>query len=119
MWETKLGMIEPYRADMLGFFEDLGRVASRGWEGERFWESEYAEMRVAAKAAGDGRVVFDVLLRWPPTYEEEKRATLAFPAEAVERAAERMHDFLRWTAARGSARCAGLDSGRPVGANRA
>src|SRR2546421_6863924 len=93
IWKIELGMIEPYRADMLGFFEDLGRAALQGWEGELLWESEYAEMRVAANAAGEGLVVFDVLLRWPPSYEEEKRTTLAFTAGAVERAAERMHDF--------------------------
>jgi hypothetical protein len=95
MWEIELGMIEPYRADMLGFFEDLGRAASRGWEGELLWESEYAEMRVEAKASGDGLVVLDMRLRWPPSYEEEKQATLSFSVEAVERAAERMHNFLR------------------------
>lgn len=94
-WEIELGMIEPYRADMLGFFEDLDRATVSGWEGELYWESEFAEVRIEAKLAAGADVVFDVLMRWPPRYEEERRATMAFRPADLQRLAGRMHDFLR------------------------
>lgn len=41
-WDPiELEMIEPYREDMLGFFEQIAQGAARGWDGENRWESEF------------------------------------------------------------------------------
>ena len=95
VWTVDLEMIEPYRADMLGFFEEIARSARRGWEGGTRWESEYSEFHLDAYAKGDGEVALDVYMRWPPTYDEERQTRMMFAVEAVERYGERMRGFLR------------------------
>jgi hypothetical protein len=47
-WTLHLEMIEPYRADMLGFFEQIAKA-----EGSPLrWESEYAELRFVVSVEG-------------------------------------------------------------------
>ena len=89
-----LEMIAVYQDDLLGFFEDIGETAARGWDGEQKWRSEFQELTVRATSAGDGTVTFDVLIEWPPSYDERWEGTLVFAADAVERFASRMREFM-------------------------
>ena len=94
-YEIKLEMIDAYLAMMLEFFDDIGRMARRGWSGEKQWESEFAEMRIGASSRGTGEVRFDLMMRWPPNYADRWEGTLVFTADAVERFAQRMKQFMR------------------------
>ena len=94
-YEVELEMIDPYRAAMRGFFEEIGRTARQGWPGEQRWESEFAELRICASSRGTGEVRFDVLMRWPPSYDDGWEGTMVFAAEAVERFAQRMKQLMR------------------------
>lgn len=94
-YEVALEMIDAYRKDMLGFFEDLGRMARRGWPDEERWESEFAELRICASSEETGEVRFHVVMRWPPEYDDGWEGTLHFTPEAVEQFAQRMRQFMR------------------------
>ena len=87
-------MIGPYRADMLGFFEELAEQAA-GWSGEKPWESESAEMRVTARNSGDGVTILEVWIRQPPTYEEEHKGILHVRSGELPRFDDRIRAFLR------------------------
>lgn len=95
-YEVELEMIHPYRRDMLGFFEEIGRNAHRGWPGNECWRSEFGELRICAASEGGGSDV-DLKIRmcWPPNYDEAWSGTLVVEAEAVEQFSQRMRDFLR------------------------
>jgi hypothetical protein len=69
-YEVELEMINPYREDMLGFFEDMSSRHKRGWSGVMTWESEFAEMKLDVRNPDGGEVTVDVLMRWPPNYED-------------------------------------------------
>src|SRR5690348_2569216 len=88
-------MIEPYRADMLGYFEEVADGANRGWEGDNKWESEFSQLHLAATSTGAGDVTLRIYARWKPDYEDDRRGELIVPADAVARFAIRMRDFLR------------------------
>ena len=92
-YEVGLEMLDAYRRGMLGFFEDLGRMARQGWAGEKPWESEFAELRLGATSAG-GDVNLDVEMRWPPNYDDGWDGTLVVAPEAVEAFAQMMREFL-------------------------
>ena len=83
----------PYRRDMLGFFEDMGRHR-RGWSGVMSWESEYAEMRLEVRNPDGGDVTVDISMRWPPNYETEWSGSLVVNADALPRAAEAMRKLV-------------------------
>jgi hypothetical protein len=91
----ELGMIDHYRADMLGFVEELAQGASTGWEGDNGWESEFSQLHLAATSNGDGEVNFRIYARWKPEFEEIRRGEMKVPADAVRRFGVRMRDFLR------------------------
>jgi hypothetical protein len=93
-YSVDLDMIGPYRVDMLGFFEELGREAE-GWEGTKEWHSEFDEMTVWATNAGQGSVALDVHIRWPPEYEVEQTGTIHVAADELRRFADRMRGFMR------------------------
>lgn len=88
-----LGMIEAYRADMLGFFEEMAAEAS-GWPGSKEWESESAELSIAAANAADGSARLDIEARWPPEYEERRNITLELQAAGLSHVAAQMRVFL-------------------------
>jgi hypothetical protein len=92
-WSVGLDMIEPYRADMLGFFEELARDAP-GWYERKEWESEFDEISVLATPLGDEMVQLDIHIRWPPTYEDEKRGSLLVRADDLSQLANAMRSFL-------------------------
>ena len=93
-YAVELEMIHPYRRDMLGFFEDIGRTARQGWDGVEAWESESSELRIEAASSGDGEVRMDVRMLWPPNYDDRWHGTLVMTADAVENFAQRMREFL-------------------------
>jgi len=93
-WSVPLEMISAYRADMLGFFEELG-AETGGWEGVKEWSSEFAEMSIRATNLGEGDAVLDVHLHWPPEYEKEQTGTIHVRADELAKFAERMRAFLR------------------------
>ena len=94
-WSIGLDMIEPYRADMMAFFEELA-TDPVGWSSPKEWESEFAELSVRATRGGEnGIVTLDVLMRWPPRYDDEQRATLVVRAVGLAQLAEAMRAFLR------------------------
>jgi Family of unknown function (DUF6228) len=95
----ELEMIEPYRRDTLGYFEELAAGATTGWEGENTWTSEHRQLSLAATHTGDGAISVRVLARWRPDYETERRGELTMSVEAVKLLAPRMSDFLRLKAA--------------------
>jgi len=88
-----LDMIGPYRDDMLGFFEDMGRYW-RGWSGVMSWESEFAELSLAARNPGGGDVAVDVLMRWPPIDENTWSGSLSLRAHELPRAADAMRKLM-------------------------
>jgi hypothetical protein len=92
-YEVELEMIDPYRRDMLGFFEDMGRHR-RGWSGVMSWESEFAEMKLDVRNPDGGDVTVDVLMRWPPSYEDEWSGSLVVNADELPRAAEAMRKLM-------------------------
>jgi hypothetical protein len=95
-WEPiNLEMIEPYRADMLGFFEEIARGAARGWNGENRWVSEFSQLHLTALSSGTETVTMRVYARWKPDYETERRGVMEVSPQAVERLGERMRHFLR------------------------
>lgn len=90
-WSVPLDMISVFRADMLGFFEELGAEAD-GWDGVKEWRSEFHEMNIQATNPGQGDAVLDVHL-WPP--EEEHQGTIHVRADELAKFADRMRAFLR------------------------
>jgi hypothetical protein len=91
----ELQMIEPYRADMLAFFEELAQGAAAGWNGDNGWESEFSQLHLAATSDGEGEVTIRIFVRWAPNYDDERRGELSMRATDVERFGERMRKFLR------------------------
>jgi len=95
-WDPiELEMIEPYRADMLGFFEEVARGAARGWDGENRWASEFSQFHLTTLSSGTGTVTMRVYARWKPGYEAERRGVMEVSSDAVEHFGERMGHFLR------------------------
>jgi hypothetical protein len=92
-WSVGLDMIEPYRAEMMGFFDELAREAS-GWAGEKAWSSEFAELELGATHDGADAVTFRFRIRWPPRYEEERDGSLVVRAQALDRLAAELRSFL-------------------------
>jgi len=92
-YAVDLDMIGPYRDDMLGFFEDMGRYW-RGWSGVMSWESEFAELSLDARNPSGGDVAVDVLMRWPPRYESDWSGSLVLRADELPSAAEAMRKLM-------------------------
>jgi Family of unknown function (DUF6228) len=92
-YEVELDMIDPYRDDMLGFFEDMARH-KRGWSGVMSWESEFAEMKLDVRNPEGGDVTFDVSMRWPPNYEDDWSGSLVVNADQLPRFAEAMRKLM-------------------------
>jgi hypothetical protein len=90
---TDVEMIEPYRYDMLGFFEEMAAEAS-GWPGTKEWRSEFATLMVAAVNADGGTVSFEVDARWPPDYEESRHLVLRLPAAELKELATKVRVFV-------------------------
>jgi hypothetical protein len=86
-------MIEPYRGDMAGFFADMAANAN-GWSGVMTWESEYSVMRLDARNPGTGQVALDVMMRWPPTYDDEWYGSLEVEASSLPGVAAAMKRLL-------------------------
>lgn len=95
---VELEMITPYRSMWVEYFADLAGQID-GWKGRKVWDSEFAELRLACANDGDGPVEVDVLLRWPPTYEHERRGTLRVKREDIVRVRDELPEFLRLPAA--------------------
>jgi hypothetical protein len=93
-WSVPLEMISVFRADMLGFFEELGAEAE-GWDGVKEWRSEFDEMNIQATNSGEADAILDVHLQWPPEYEKEQTGTIHVRADELTKFAERMRAFLR------------------------
>lgn len=91
--EIEFLMIEPYRADCLGYFEELARALREGRMGRSAWESEYSELRLVANLR-EQVIRFD-LRAWWSRRDEEQSGELTVPADGVARFAERMRSFLR------------------------
>lgn len=72
--EVELDQIDPYAAEMLGFFEEIARDAE-GWTEPKLWRSEFSEVHIAATHRGSD-VQLEILIRWPPLYERERRGVL-------------------------------------------
>jgi hypothetical protein len=92
-WSVDVEMIEPYRSDMLGFFEEMA-VESSGWPGTKEWRSEFATLRVTAVTGGDGNVSLAVTAWWPPDYEETRQLGLSLPAGELKELATKVRVFL-------------------------
>lgn len=92
-WSAQLDMISAYRADMLGFFEEIGAEAA-GWDGVKEWRSEFDEMGVRATNPGEGVVILDVWID-PSGDDWERSGTIHVRAAELPRFAERIGSFLR------------------------
>ena len=95
-WLVEMEMIEPYRSDMLGFFEEMASEAQTGWRGTRLWESEFSEMRVDATNDGGGLTTLGVLIHWmrPVGEEDERYGKLTIASAELTRVAHEMQRFL-------------------------
>ena len=87
-----LEMIEPYREDMLGFFEQLAEAKAPS---RHRWESEYAELHLDVVIADDGPATFDAEIWWPPDYERRERAQFQVATDQLPGFAERLREFVR------------------------
>jgi hypothetical protein len=67
-------MIEVYRADMLGFFEEMA-AETAGWKGVKTWGSEFAEMCTGVLGTARGSPILAKALT--------RRLARHGPAEAV------------------------------------
>lgn len=96
-WLVEMEMIEPYRADMLGFFEEIADEAEAGWDGVKSWKSEFAELRVDATNDGRGVTVLHAFIRStrPIGEEDEQSGVLVVANRALVRVADEMRRFLR------------------------
>jgi len=90
---TDVEMIEPYRYDMLGFFEEMAAEAA-GWVGTKKWQSELATLSVAAVNADGHTVSFEVGARRPPDLEESLGLVLNLPTVELEELARKLRAFL-------------------------
>ena len=86
-------MIEPYRGDMAGFFADMATHAG-GWSGVMSWEAEFSVMRLDARNAGAGQVALEMMMRWPPTYDDEWYGSLEVETSSLPRVAAAMKRLL-------------------------
>lgn len=86
---THLTMIEPYRADLLGFFTDL----AKGVDHSR-WRAEHAEMSAEAVAKGD-RYRLDIAILGPPPLSRDDRLSLSVTRWECRRFARDLKRFLR------------------------
>src|SRR5262249_55057006 len=59
---VELDQIDPYAADMLGFFEEMARDVA-GWDKPKLWFSEFIEVQIIATHRGS-EVDLRVLMRW-------------------------------------------------------
>ena len=85
-------MIQPYREDMLGFFEEMAEEAD-GWEGSKRWRSEFAEMNIVATNEGSGIATLRIQI-WPPNEEWSAEETLDVSTESLTQAAASMKVLL-------------------------
>jgi len=94
-WPVEFEILETtFLKDMLGFFEELSDEAE-GWTGMKEWESEFAEVRIVATNGGEGTASLVILMRRPPGYDEQRRATLEIRTDDLPKTAEHMRAFLR------------------------
>jgi hypothetical protein len=90
-WALHLEMIEPYRADMLGFFEQLAKS-----EGSLLrWESEYAELHFEASVEEGDSALFETRIWWPPDYERREEMQFRVPTQRLPAFAEQLRGFVR------------------------
>jgi hypothetical protein len=92
-WSLDLVMIEPYTADMLGFFEEIAQPAAEWLEPKR-WESEDGEVAITATHADTSAVQFRVRMRWPPEYEAEVVESLVVRRSELEDMARQMRSLV-------------------------
>ena len=87
-----LEMIEMFRADTVGFFDEMAAEA-KGWDGAKRWESEFSQLQFDVENPGNGVAVFKVCVQWAPEYEVERRGVLHVSADDLPRAAEQLRQF--------------------------
>ena len=90
-------MIEPYRFDMLGFFEGLASMPD-DLLGSAEWDSENGEMQVEASGLSNGEFALRAELWWPETYtttERSERGAFIVAAPELVRFATSLAPFLR------------------------
>jgi hypothetical protein len=91
-WTLHLKMIEPYRADMLCFFEQLAEAKDRC---RLRWQSEYAELHFDVSTEEHGWASFAAEIWWPPDYEQREQMQFRVPTERLPSFTEQMRHFVR------------------------
>jgi len=103
----ELDQIDPYAADMLGFFEEMARDAA-GWNEPKGWFSEFIEVQIIATHRRSD-VELRVLMRWEerpgqphrtkrdedPWYEQERQGVLTVQPEDLGPFAAQMRRLMR------------------------
>jgi hypothetical protein len=63
-WGVELDMIDPYRQALVAFFDELARESKHGGVGASRWKSEFSELTLEARGAGDATVTLRFELWW-------------------------------------------------------
>ena len=85
--------IEPYRQDMLGFFEDMATHAD-GWSGVMSWRSEFSAIAIDARNPGNGHVEADVTINPLGDHDEGWHGSLHLNTASLSDAAAAMKQLL-------------------------
>lgn len=90
-WAIDLDMIEPYLADMVGFFEEIARP---DWSGATRWQSEFQELAIEA-AAADGLVELAVSVWWSAAdgLDNEREGALVVGRDEMAQFAARLREL--------------------------
>ena len=73
--EVSVVMIEPYRQDMLGFFQEFAAVPE-DWVGRAKWGSENGEVFLEVEGYGSGPIVIQAELAWWTRSGQETRTSV-------------------------------------------
>ena len=88
-----LEMITPHRRMWAREFQEF--ADARPWRGRRAWSAEHAEPELAFTCEPPDVALTEILMRWPPTYDDERQATLRFALTDLARLASDLPAFLR------------------------
>ena len=94
--EVSVWMIEPYRQDMLGFFQELASVPER-WLGRAEWESENGKVFLDVGGYGSEPIVIRAELAWSTSswLQETRHGTFGVTPSDLKAFAASLPPFLR------------------------
>lgn len=90
-WAIELEMIEPFLADMIGFFDEIARP---DWSGPTRWESEFQEVALSATGAdGLAKLAFRIWWSRADELDNEREGELLVSREELPVFAEQLREL--------------------------